>query len=272
MIMNSSKKQVAIFGVPRSGTSWLGQVFNSSPVVAYRYQPLFSYEFKGRINKNSTKVEIEKFYDDLYKAKSDFVLQKTNVSGKTGLNFKKKKTILLAWKEVRYLSIIENLLVNSETKVVLVVRHPCAVINSWARAPKEFDSAWDLNEEWGLASKKNEGKNENYFGYEKWKEAMRLFLKLKKEYPYKVLLVKYEDLVKNPLDNADELFNFADIPLEEQTKDFLNQSTNQDDKDPYGVFRKKLQPEKWKNELDPAIQKEILDDLNASGLAKDLGY
>ena len=36
-------KNVAIFGVPRSGTSWLGQIFNSSPMVAYRFQPLFSY-------------------------------------------------------------------------------------------------------------------------------------------------------------------------------------------------------------------------------------
>lgn len=51
-------KPIAIFGVPRSGTSWLGQLFNSSERVAYRYQPLFSYAFKGRLNENSTLDEI----------------------------------------------------------------------------------------------------------------------------------------------------------------------------------------------------------------------
>ena len=40
---------VFAFGVPRSGTSWFGELFNSSPRVAYRFQPLFSYAFKDAI-------------------------------------------------------------------------------------------------------------------------------------------------------------------------------------------------------------------------------
>ena len=41
-------------GVARSGTSWLGQIFDSSPEVRYSFQPLFSYEFKNRVNENVT--------------------------------------------------------------------------------------------------------------------------------------------------------------------------------------------------------------------------
>ena len=37
---------ISIHGVPRSGTSWLGQILDSSPKVRYKFQPLFSYAFK----------------------------------------------------------------------------------------------------------------------------------------------------------------------------------------------------------------------------------
>ena len=71
-----SGRIVAIHGAPRSGTSWLGQLFNSSENVAYRYQPLFSYAFKQRLTSTSTRREIELFFDDLLFTEDDFVLQR----------------------------------------------------------------------------------------------------------------------------------------------------------------------------------------------------
>ena len=41
------KKVIAIFGMPRSGTSFLGQILDSSPSVAYRLEPIFSYKLKN---------------------------------------------------------------------------------------------------------------------------------------------------------------------------------------------------------------------------------
>ena len=55
------KKTIALFGVPRSGTSWLGQIFDSCPDVIYKYQPLFSYAFKNRLNMQSSFDEISNF-------------------------------------------------------------------------------------------------------------------------------------------------------------------------------------------------------------------
>ena len=52
---------IAIFGAPRSGTTWLGQLFNSSPNTLYRYQPLFSYEFKDYLSESNTKQNIKQF-------------------------------------------------------------------------------------------------------------------------------------------------------------------------------------------------------------------
>jgi hypothetical protein len=66
---------VGIHGAPRSGTSWLGQLFNSSEHVAYRYQPFFSYAFKERLSVRSGALEIQRFFDDLRNTEDDFVLQ-----------------------------------------------------------------------------------------------------------------------------------------------------------------------------------------------------
>ena len=45
-------KRIAIHSAPRSGSSWLGQILNSSPKVCFRFQPLFSYAFKDYLNDN----------------------------------------------------------------------------------------------------------------------------------------------------------------------------------------------------------------------------
>ena len=66
--------KLAIFGVPRSGTSWLGQIFNSHPNVTMRNQPLFSYEHKGRLNETSSQKEIYSFFEEIYNSRDDFAL------------------------------------------------------------------------------------------------------------------------------------------------------------------------------------------------------
>lgn len=42
----SMMHKIAIHSVPRSGSTWLGEILNSSANVKYCFQPLFSYKFK----------------------------------------------------------------------------------------------------------------------------------------------------------------------------------------------------------------------------------
>ena len=86
-------KNVAIFGVPRSGTSWVGQLFNSSPHTAYRYQPIFSYSFEESIDAESSEDDIAAFHQSLFETNDDFVLQKMNLSGNDAPSFPKEKII-----------------------------------------------------------------------------------------------------------------------------------------------------------------------------------
>jgi len=56
-------KKIALHSVPRSGSSWIGQILNSSPKVNYKFQPLFSYAFKGYLDENSSRERIDEFFE-----------------------------------------------------------------------------------------------------------------------------------------------------------------------------------------------------------------
>lgn len=151
-------KRIAIHSAPRSGSSWVGQLFNSSPKVSFKFQPLFSYAFKGGLDENSSKNDIEIFFDEISKSNDDFLLQKDKVESGIYPKFDKDHMIThVAYKEVRYHHILENLLQqDSELKVIGIIRNPFSVINSFLQSPREFrrDLGWSELEEWRLASKK----------------------------------------------------------------------------------------------------------------------
>ena len=96
------------------------------------------------------------------------------------LNFDKVQVPThLVMKHVRYIHLIETFISRSENiKVIAIVRHPCATINSWLRCKNEFLSKWDISEEWEYANKKNNNKDGEYFGFNKWKEGVEIFEKL----------------------------------------------------------------------------------------------
>ena len=57
-------------------------------------------------------------------------------------------------KMVRYHHLVEKLLKEiDQIKIIGIVRNPCAVINSWFKAPREFNKEWDPLEEWRYATK-----------------------------------------------------------------------------------------------------------------------
>jgi len=262
---------IAIFGVPRSGTSWLGQLFNSSPHVAYRFQPIFSYTFEGKIDENSSGDEILEFYRELLQTEDPFVCQKENISGQKMPQFSKDELTHLVWKEVRYLYLAEHILEKTPTRVIGIIRHPCAVIYSWFNAPREFDPDWDPKEEWRHAPHKNSGK-EDYFGFEKWKAAAQLFLSLKNRYQDRFLLQKYEELNRDPLETVEKLFNLVGLSMNQQTEQFIQKSTQTKSKDPYGIFRKDKRSHEWVGRLDEQISDQILEDPGFREIDSKLGW
>lgn len=265
-------KVTYIAGVARSGTSWLGQIFNSSPEIIFKFQPLFAYEFKNRINEDSTKKEFQNLFKDMMKLESDFLDQKDKLNSKDYPIFNKQKNIShLVFKENRYQNVIEPMMRKYENiKLVGIIRNPNGCLNSWMKLPKEFPVGSDPLKEWRYGDCKNKG-NEDFFGFYKWKEVANLYLDLKDKWPDRVYVIAYEDLIKNTLDIVKEMFSFCDIEFTKQTEDFLLSCNKKHDESPYSVFKDtNLVMNQWKDELHPYITKEIKADLQGTRLEQFL--
>jgi hypothetical protein len=270
--MFTDARVVSIHGVPRSGTSWLGQIFNSHPEVAYRFQPLFAYRFKDRISLSSSREEIHRFLSALYAVDDDeFILDRRSEFKGVLSHRKETSPSLMVMKMVRYHHLIGKLLEDVGTiKIVGMVRHPCAVISSWLQAPKEFKEGWNPAKEWRHAPKKNLGRIEEYNGFEKWKEAALMFLDLHGMYPERFYLLRYEDLLARPLVVVRTLFSFVGLAMHPQVEKFIYTSGSLPSEDPYSVFKSPQIKDRWRTELEPSIAAEIFRDLEGTRLEQFL--
>lgn len=268
-------KRIAIHSVPRSGSTWLGSIFDSHPSSVYRFQPLFSYGHKGKVTENSTKEEIDQFFLDIKNTKDDFVLQEKTKAEGIVPEFKKSVPSHIVYKEVRYHHILKNLLEKgNEIKVIGLVRNPLSVIYSWLNAPKEFrgDLGWNVLDEWYKAPKKNQNKPEEFNGFQKWKEVTLLFEELQKQFKQRFYLIEYYQLLNNPIEKAQELFCFCDLPYTEQTNTFIKKSSSKEIKDAYSVYRMHQKDIAWFNKLPKEIVEKVAVELKGTKLEKYLRW
>ena len=165
--MNNSLIKVAIHGVPRSGTSWIGEILNSSPHTAYRFQPLFSYTLRDFLTNASTREDIDLFFQELLHIDDAFINQTVKRQSGDFPQFNKGEITHVVYKEVRYINILFNMMRRAEdVHLCAVIRNPLSVINSWLMAPREFraDLGWSELEEWRYALKKNLNRPEEFNG------------------------------------------------------------------------------------------------------------
>jgi hypothetical protein len=267
-------QKFAIHGVPRTGSTWIAELFNSSPHVCYRFQPLFSHALKGYLNESSTSTQVDAFYDELLVNEDAFLSQyDARMSGKLP-TFEKKEITHVGYKEVRYHNLLPNFIRSSkDVKFFLIQRNPFSVINSWLKAPREFraDLGWDPLDEWRYALKKNLNQPEEFNGYEKWKEAALLFHYLSKQYPERVMILCYDELLSNTEAVVRRAFEFIGLDYTNQSDDFIKGS-HRVDEDAYSVFRHGQTDDAWRLKLDKEIVSAITKDLEGSELKCYLPY
>jgi hypothetical protein len=263
--MNNTNKIISIHGVPRSGTTWLGQIIDSVPNVRCKYQPLFSNTFKDRLSLRSTSSEISRFFDELYAIKDDF-LDRT-FEKQHGLHatfpIKDINPDTLVMKHVRYHYLVPHLLeMVPQLKIVAIIRNPCGVLNSWRKAPREFRSEDGLFiDEWRFASKRAMFMPEEYFGFHKWLEFTKMFIELNRLYPDKIIIVKYEHLLIQTKDEVKKIFEFLELDYTSQTEDFIRNSKTIHKNDTYSVYKGNKKSGEWKEDLDPKIIEQIYTEL-----------
>lgn len=259
--------KIAIFGAPRSGTTWLSQIFNSHPDVALRFQPLFSYGHKGSLTAGSSVKEIRSFFDEILCSQDAFALMAAEFQ-KNYPTFQKSTTPThIVFKETRYIHIIENILAQcSEVKIIGIIRNPLAVLASWVSAPKEFNPEWNIQSEWRGAPSKNQNRPEEFYGFHKWKESAEAFLRFESQFPQQFILVRYDNLNRAPLDTTRKLFDFCGLEVCDQVQEFLLASKSRHDPDPYSVFRAEASDDRWQGVLPDEIVKQIMLELKDTSL------
>ena len=264
----SPPNTILIHGVPRSGTSWLGQIFNAHEDVAYRYQPLFSHAFKDRLGPDSSTEAVAEFFDDLMTTDDPFVLGRDpDIHGSYPNFHEAAEPTHLVVKHVRYHHLLSDWLERHDgLKLVALVRHPCAVMLSWFNAPREFNPDWDPLVEWRSAQAKNLGRPEEFNGFDRWKEAARLFLRLSQERPEKCRLLRYRDLVADPLGETESVFDWVGLQPTTQSTAFIRESTSRHVEDAYAVHKIKNDDQRWRKDLHPAIADAILSDIKDTEL------
>lgn len=259
----------AITGMPRSGTSWIGQIVDSNPDVRYRMSPLFSYEFKNQIQEGATREDWERVLRGSYVSQNDFMSQTSRRKAGEYPTFglKNPNPSLLVIKYNRFQNLTEEMLeLLPELKMLAIVRHPCGAIHSWLTAPKEFPPEADPLEHWRSGAAKKSGYGD-FFGFDDWCWVTRLHLRLARERPDQFRLVRYEEFVSDAERQTAALFDWLELEYSEQTADFLRESQTSAVSGDYSVFRAPSVKDRWRSELQPAIRDAILSELEGSDLA-----
>lgn len=259
---------VAVAGAARSGTSWLGQIFDSSPDVAYRFQPFFSYAFRDFVDVDSPRERWQEFFRQLSRSNDPFLLQCDKRQSGEYPNFPKADVPqLLAFKTCRFQYLLGPMLRQvRNARLVGIVRHPAGAIASWLANPKEFPAGADIRSEWRFGGCKNQGRESEFFGYYKWKEIAHLYFDLRDQFPDRVRIVRYEALVDDPQAISQDLFRFAGLPWTQATEDFLARCHATHQESCYSVFKDRSVKDRWKTILPADIQASIQQDLQGTRL------
>ncbi len=260
---------VWLCGLPRSGTSWVSQIFDSVSTTTFRMAPLFSYAFKNAVNEDSSNEEWQDFFVNVYNSKDAFLLQEERRK-KGDFPLTKDKARIpehLVIKDVRYHEVLEKVLeLPSKPKVVYIVRNPCAAIYSWLKSAKEFPKDADPLEEWYTGDCRKINRHE-YWGFKDWLLLTKKYLRLSEQYPDQVYIAHYDKMVLNPLEEVSKLLKFSNLEMDENTKQFLLSSNQKNDTSDYSVFKDKSVVTKWKGKLHPKIEEEIKASLSEPSLA-----
>lgn len=263
----SKLQLVTIQSVPRSGSSWLGQIFKSSPHVEFRFQPLFSYAFKGAVKPDSSRAEILDFFEGIRLTQDDFVLQRSDVHVEYPELAQRAEVTHLVMKEVRYNHVVRHMLQQlPELKLVGLVRHPCAVLDSWIHAPREFKPEWSVEEQWRSGALKNLGRPEEFFGFDRWKEVASLFLDLRERFPQQVRVVRYADLNEDTEAVVQELFTFCGLHYGPETAAFIASSKSRQGSDANSVYRLARKDDAWMERLPGHIARTVIEELSGTPL------
>jgi hypothetical protein len=247
---------ISLHSCPRSGSTWLQSIFEAHPNIKTSFQPLFSHAFKNKIDEKSTEQTFNNFINNLVETSDEFCNMKsdlhTNNKQTDIIRYNKNKINTLFMKNVHHHNLIETFIkLNSNIKIIGLIRDPRSVIYSQLNAKHE------KLEDWLNGSDKNKKEKENFFGFNKWLEVKDIFYYIKKKYPNNIIIVNYEDLVKNTEIEIKKICIFCNIKFHKNMKNSIVKMKSKNEKYDYSIFKNEDTLNKWRCKLDNKIVKYI---------------
>jgi len=270
--LRPTPRVIILAGMPRSGTTWLGHIFDSHPDVAYRVCPLFCHSLKNALSPASERAEWERVLRLAFHEPSEYMLgiQGRRAGELPPFTWKSVPPTRLVLKFDRHQNLVRHALRHfPDLSVVGIVRHPCAAIDSWLRTPKEFPSDADPLAHWrsGAVKKRWPG---DHFGFDDWVWLTNELLDLERVYPERVEVVRYEAMVRAGAEAATALLERCGLPAHSRITAFVEESQSRHSSATHGVFKNPSVVDAWQGRLLEPIRRAIEQELRGSHLERFL--
>lgn len=305
-----------IFGTGRSGSTWLGSILNSHPEVAYRFEPFHRLRDRSDLISALTRGESEglsdKGLEQVYSAliQADPVIEKPPFFHKDNiklgrnlfwpiarklrfashlfsLRYTPRDRPPLVFKEVDLDSMMASMLHHTTIPIVYLIRNPFGVISSllegqarnlMGKGRMGVLASLMRNHDSALADRYT-GELPNLSPAQLnallWRIDVEKAWRCMSE-NQKGLLLFYEDLCKNTVERAREVFRHFDIDYVGQVEEFILKSTRSSQNLPsrlneitqnsyFSVYRDPLESmNKWKDRLSKVDRDAIASILSGS--------
>lgn len=243
---------ISLHSAPRSGSTWLQYIFESHPNIKTILQPMFSYKFKNIITKDTTKDEFCNFIEQLESTEDEFCNLKSDLHRSNNIfDLKKEKIKHIFMKNCHHHHLIEQMIeLYPNIKIIGLTRNPESVIYSQMNSSEKL-------KDWLNGEDKNENRIENFFGFNKWLEIEELFKKIKHKYKNNIILIKYETIVENPVEEIKKICSFCNIDYHDNMEYAIKLMKSKHDNSDYSVFKNEDTINKYSSKLEPEIYNYI---------------
>jgi hypothetical protein len=249
------KNVVWLSSMPRSGSTWLSQIFAASPQARLKFCPLFSYEFKDKLDEKSSSADWRQLFFDVYNTRSPYLDQEYLREKGLIPCFESRDEMppFLVIKSTRYHNLIPSVLALHETiKFIHVIRDPRAALFSWLNSSFEFPSNACPELEWRSGECRTDRPGE-FWGFDAWKAVNKQALELQAKYPDRFAIWSYESLVENTENDIADMFDFVGISMSHEVLNFIKRSQSNHDCHQRSVFKCPTNLVHWRGRLDPRI-------------------